>query len=650
VSSIQSKVSENIARYRRERDQFIQLIREQEALAARDPEGYGKKVVRFAWLGYLYVIGVGFLLLAILALLVYAVVFSSGARVLLIKVGIFLVPLVFYIAKSLFVKMEKPDGPRVSREEAPKLWAEVDQIAEACKAPKIDEIVLDMDMNAAAIQVPRFGMLGFYKNYLLLGLPLMIALPKDEMRSVIAHEFGHFSGQHGKMGGWIYRLNTTLMRIRESLAKHGGTFLFSKFFDWYQPRFDALSFALRRQNEYAADAAASAHAGADAAATALMRVSYLDQVMQKGVWDRITERSKVEPEAPRDAYLSLESQIEEAASKVDVATRLRRALATKTTYDDTHPSLTDRLLGLDRLPKDDQVALAELSKPVANSAAEEYLGSSLHIFLAQMSAEFNDHWKEGWKEIYQDHQNDRQELARLRDQMQREPLTWEQRSDLAFLTMRLGEPAPALDMFNAMAEERPADALTQFGLGEALLALDDPRGEMHLRDSFRLDMSYVPAATRLIAEFKSRNGNPDDLEELREEYYERMQEAQVIEVERTSLTVTDRFEPCKVSDQQREQIADQIRKRNDVKRAWLVTKVIPYEMDQRTNILLVEPTKTLLSGADRSQKVIDAVSSEVEFPFPVLVYAPPNIKPWERRLSEVPGSLLFEAAQSKSVG
>jgi hypothetical protein len=54
------------------------------------------------------------------------------------------------------------------------------------KSLKIHEVILDRSLNAAVLQHPRLGVLGWHKNYLFLGYQLMLALSPEEMRSVLA--------------------------------------------------------------------------------------------------------------------------------------------------------------------------------------------------------------------------------------------------------------------------------------------------------------------------------------------------------------------------------------------------------------------------------------------------------------------------------
>src|SRR5207253_2899501 len=111
-------------------------------------------------------------------------------------------------------------------------------------APRIHRIIITDDFNAYAAQRPRFSLVGPTENTLALGLPYMLAVSPDEFRATVAHEFGHFSGKHGKFGATIYRQTVTWHRIWDQLSKSNASWLLSSFLSWYMPKFEALSFAL----------------------------------------------------------------------------------------------------------------------------------------------------------------------------------------------------------------------------------------------------------------------------------------------------------------------------------------------------------------------------------------------------------------------
>ena len=72
--------------------------------------------------------------------------------------------------------------------------------------------IIDDEFNACIVQIPRFGLFGGARNYLVIGLPLMQTLTVEQFAAVLAHEYGHLSGAHGHFSAWIYRLRVTWSR------------------------------------------------------------------------------------------------------------------------------------------------------------------------------------------------------------------------------------------------------------------------------------------------------------------------------------------------------------------------------------------------------------------------------------------------------
>src|SRR5436190_1858633 len=82
--------------------------------------------------------------------------------------------------------------PREARE----LTALMDELRSAIRC-RVDRVLLTADFNASVQQVPRLGLFGWSRRYLLIGLPLLEVLSREELRVVLAHEFAHLSAEHG---------------------------------------------------------------------------------------------------------------------------------------------------------------------------------------------------------------------------------------------------------------------------------------------------------------------------------------------------------------------------------------------------------------------------------------------------------------------
>lgn len=206
-----------LARRRQRREEFVTRVREGERLAAADPARYRAGLRRTIALGYGYLAAV---VLGTITLLAGSLALNLLGHVRVpVQVYIFLTLFLFAVLRSLPVKVERPKNVVVPRAEAPVLYAEVDAIADRLRAPRPDEIQIDARFNAAAAQYPRWGMVGPSRNVLFLGLPYLLASDPDEMRSVVGHELGHFSGRHGRLGVAIYRIEATWAALYGNLRR-----------------------------------------------------------------------------------------------------------------------------------------------------------------------------------------------------------------------------------------------------------------------------------------------------------------------------------------------------------------------------------------------------------------------------------------------
>lgn len=162
----------------------------------------------------------------------------------------------------------EPPGPLLEEASEPRLFAFIREIATATRQPMPEEIYLIGDVNAWVAQ--RGGTMGFGSRRIIgIGLPLLNALPLAEVRSVVAHEFGHFASSDVALGPWIYTTRAAIGRTVASLQQS----ILGKPFVWYGHLFMRLTQAISRQQEFVADQMSASIVGADVAAQALRRIS-----------------------------------------------------------------------------------------------------------------------------------------------------------------------------------------------------------------------------------------------------------------------------------------------------------------------------------------------------------------------------------------
>src|SRR4051794_33952667 len=97
-------------------ERWAELVRRCEARARKDPRAYRRRIVGIAALGYAYIGTTLLLLLALAAGVVDLVIHHPGP---LLKLLIPIVAVGWVIVRSLYVRIDPPDGIPLSEREAP---------------------------------------------------------------------------------------------------------------------------------------------------------------------------------------------------------------------------------------------------------------------------------------------------------------------------------------------------------------------------------------------------------------------------------------------------------------------------------------------------------------------------------------------------
>lgn len=218
------------------REYFDSLVKQAEDKIADNPKAYRRHLKLLVVLGYGVIFSLLALLISLLGGSVWAALSSSAFLILLLKkkLIIVLVGVVWVLIKSLFIHFDEPKGLLLQRQQFPNLWSHIDELQVELKTPKIHRIIMIAEMNASISQIPRFGIFGPYKNTLTLGLELLLTLSPEQAKSVLAHEFAHLSGNHGKFSGWIYRVRLSWLKIQTAFmgSSAWGTGFIKRFINW----------------------------------------------------------------------------------------------------------------------------------------------------------------------------------------------------------------------------------------------------------------------------------------------------------------------------------------------------------------------------------------------------------------------------------
>lgn len=565
------------------RERFEQLVQRAEQLIETAPRAYRVRIALLAVLGYLVVFGVLALLVALLGGTVWAAFASTALFLLLVKKKLILVLAVmaWVLLKALWVRFERPQGIRVTAKQAPALFAELKALRRTLALPRIHEVLLTDDFNAAIAQSPRLGVLGWQRNSLILGVPLMLALAPQEMRAVLAHEAGHLSGNHSRFNGWIYRVRTTWMRVMEAFdgTDGFGAGLLRRFFDWYAPYFSAMSFALARANEYEADAVAVELTSPAATASALTAAAVRGEVANEAYWQPLVARAVDVAEPERAPYHGLARfHTTHDVAEDALAQRIEAALGVTTGHADTHPSLADRLRAIGAPP-------GRRFRPDEN-AAQAWLGEALPRILDTLDETWHARNDEAWRAHHAHTREAREQLAALaaRPLAELESMElWQ----LATLTAEHGDAAEALALYEAYAAREPDDRDADFVVGRLLLERDDAGGLAHLERACASFKLVLPAC-EIAYDWHLRAGNAEQAHAWRLRGERQIDLRDRAQAERAGLRTDDTFSPSGLPRDAIDALAAQLADVDDISAAWIATKDVSVAPEFPVYVVAVE--------------------------------------------------------------
>lgn len=293
------------------------------------------------------------------------VAFAAGSSALGRVLGqLIVVPLLIAIIAAIRearrARLQPVAGPQLLREEYPTLWATIVELARLANTEPPRRVVLIPEVNAAVRQVGA-------ERELLLGLPLLAGLSVSELRSVLAHELGHFAGGDTALSARTYGAKTFLRAARDNAGS-----LFRWFFALYYRIFVWVSAASNRDLEARADRYSAQAAGPQAAASALIKLVQIDIAWNVVVEQRVSLFDQAGARAPLaeavSTLMAAEAEgLQQAGAQVLEQERPR--------WDDTHPRTQDRVAAFAALPAatfatDDRPAFTLLADGPSLATAE----------------------------------------------------------------------------------------------------------------------------------------------------------------------------------------------------------------------------------------------------------------------------------------
>jgi Zn-dependent protease with chaperone function len=596
-------------------EQYAALVARLEGMARGKPLRYRARVLFLAVLGNAYFMVILILLASAMVSLALAI---TTAKVVAIKALIFIAPVFWVTLKSLHVKVNPPEGVPVGQRQAPELFAMLEELQNELKAPRCTQVLISDEVNACVAQVPRFGLFGGFRNYLVLGLPLLQALTANQLRAVLAHEFAHLAGGHTHFSRWIYNQRRRWGQLMEGLDQHDrrGGFLFRPFLKWYIPTFNAYSFPLARADEFQADAVAARITGASVVAETLTGIRAASHFVHEKYWPGIHEQVQAMPQPGFMPYSELPAKLDSGLDADSAQAWIDRDMAVATGIEDTHPALSDRLAAIGESPR--------LSRPAPGTSADALLGPLRDDIAKRFDRNWQDRVRSAWEQRHQEIQVDRQRLATLVERQDSgETLTLQEAYDLALLNELVANDADkALAQLQTLHVTAPQDPTIMLTLAIRLLRRDDEEaGYALLEQAVETDERLMARNYEIRRDHCWRKGQVDEARGWQSKYVARMEMESRADTERNKLFLRDTFERLHgLSDEDLQMLKQDLAAIEGVKAAYIARKHVQHYPDRPCYVLGYSVTSFFqLHSKAHADEVLKKIRENVRFPGETLI-------------------------------
>jgi Zn-dependent protease with chaperone function len=253
---------------------------------------------------------------------------------------------------------DKPPGAvYVRRREAPGLWRLVEDLAEQMRTRPPSRIYLTPEANASVSEDARWLGFAVGERAMYIGVPLLMWLKPGELRAVLCHELGHYAGRHTRFGAVTYRgaasLSSTLFRLRMTAQSRDAIPSYAWYFKlaigayaWVYLR---ISLAVRRRQEFEADAEAVAAVGPATTAHAL-RAAHALGAAWTGFLERYVRPVQRLGFVPDDLFEAFDAMATDPQVQRRLAALREHPIEANRSPLDSHPPLLRRLALIEAQP------------------------------------------------------------------------------------------------------------------------------------------------------------------------------------------------------------------------------------------------------------------------------------------------------------
>jgi Zn-dependent protease with chaperone function len=265
--------------------------------------------------------------------------------------------MVWAVLKSLFVQLgHEPFGLQQTEEESPRLFGLAREVADRVDTRPIDDIYIAPGSGIGVFQQGRgpFGIFGVKRRILTLGLSTMHFLTMDELKSILAHEYAHFSHSDTFYSRFIHQVTLSIEQALQGIGATIGRLNYINPFYWflylYYRAYSLLASGFSRSREFLADRMACVLYGSDVFASALSKVAIEGDLFESTAYSNVAHLLS-QDQAYVNIYQTFREFREEHLASTNRDEAFQQLLEERGSLFASHPTFRERLEAAARLPK-----------------------------------------------------------------------------------------------------------------------------------------------------------------------------------------------------------------------------------------------------------------------------------------------------------
>ena len=390
------------------------------------------------------------------------------------------------------LKTSGPSGRTLGRQEAPELFALVEQLRREFASPAIGRIVLTPNYELELVRRPRSVYPFVFENVLVIGLPLLETLSPVYLKVLLARRIGHLAQVRRRPGAWLYHLRYTWEHHRRMFARGWGPdqLVMRAFFCWYAPVYRTVTRNTARNEALHADGCAmriiNDYDVAEALSLAAAGKAFFEQHFLRGLLKQATHH----PAPPYLPYSGLPQALRKGLTRRRLKRLLDRAWSEKTSPGASVPALRERLEAIGH-------SAAPLPNLHVESAAATLLGDALGPLQKEMDAAWLERHRDSWSERFRKGQQERMRLRTLLRGLSAGSLSTQDARECTQLIHRhVAGRAERTRLYKRLLSSHPKDPCIGLFIGRYLVSIGDADGVRALEAAMSSDERIRPKASR----------------------------------------------------------------------------------------------------------------------------------------------------------